>query len=150
MGLREVGGGDWIDANTLDKGQVILEKGQFIGFAENNMGTYCQFRDDGGATVNVGGKTLVNACERIEINDFCKVVYEGKVKFKSGYKGHLWKLWVYEDEEGGSTNDVSENDKSIKSKASTKKTRTNKKAKGVEEKVVEDELDDMDELDNLD
>src|SRR6056297_1839443 len=99
MGLREVGGGVWINPKELEEGEIALDKAKFSGFADNENGTFCQFTDEDGETVNVGGKTLISACERISTGDKCRLTYKGITKFKNGRKGHMWKLEVYEDDD---------------------------------------------------
>ena len=178
MGLREVGGGVWIDPRTMEKGDVGLEKGRFLGFAENENGTYCEFKNEAGEQINIGGRTLITACERIDLGDSVKVVYDGKVKFKNGRTGYMWKLFIYEEEEDetGTSDRVSTEAKSKKKQSSRKadaeeeveeaedevaeeKPKTSRKAKTVRKKaaakkkpepVEEEGEDDMDELDNLD
>lgn len=157
MGLREIGGGEWINPKELDEGEIALEKGVFKGFAENDNGTFCQFKDESGTTVNIGGKTLISACEQIDIGDTVQVKFEGTVKFKNGRKGSMWKLFLYEEEDDGSDSSVSDESESEVEEEPKKKTtkkaakKTAKKAtkKAAKKKEVEEEEDDMDDLDNL-
>lgn len=163
MGLREVGGGDWLMASDLEAGEIALDKAVFKGFGENDNGTFCIFRCPEQGQMNVGGRTLITACEAIDIGDTVRIVYEGQKKFKNGRKGAMWKLFVYDEEEGnGSADDVSDEDeseeeveaapKTTRKKRATKKA-TKKAAKKATRKKkaepVEEESDDLDELDDL-